>query len=78
MTESDRRRANVAIAILIAAGIALRLFVVRAQGFPSDVGTFMAWAERLAATNWREIHVYFMHEPTAPPYALSLQKYASG
>ena len=36
------------------------------------------WAERLAATNWRKIHVYFMHEPTAPPYALSLQKFASG
>lgn len=34
------------------------------------------WAERLAVTGWREIHVYFMHEPTAPPYALTLQKFA--
>ena len=31
-----------------------------------------AWAERLAATAWREIHVYFMHEPTAPAYARAL------
>jgi len=30
------------------------------------------WAERLAATGWREIHVYFMHEPTAPAYARAL------
>ena len=30
------------------------------------------WAERLAATGWREIFVYFMHEPTAPAYARSL------
>lgn len=31
-----------------------------------------AWAERLAATAWREVHVYFMHEPTAPGYAAAL------
>src|SRR5437763_487879 len=49
MTDRDRRLANVVIAILIVVGVAVRLFVVRAQGFPSDVGTFMAWAERLAA-----------------------------
>lgn len=30
------------------------------------------WAERLAATAWREIYVYFMHEPTAPAYARTL------
>jgi uncharacterized protein YecE (DUF72 family) len=30
------------------------------------------WAERLAATSWREIFVYFMHEPTAPAYAQTL------
>jgi uncharacterized protein YecE (DUF72 family) len=30
------------------------------------------WAERLAATGWREVFVYFMHEPTAPAYARSL------
>ena len=30
------------------------------------------WATRLAATNWRDIYAYFMHEPTAPAYALAL------
>jgi uncharacterized protein YecE (DUF72 family) len=30
------------------------------------------WAKRLAATGWREIYVYFMHEPTAPAYAKTL------
>jgi len=32
------------------------------------------WAERLAATGWRETFVYFMHEPTAPAYAASLMR----
>jgi uncharacterized protein YecE (DUF72 family) len=31
-----------------------------------------AWGQRLAATGWREIYVYFMHEPTAPAYAQTL------
>lgn len=31
-----------------------------------------AWAERLAATGWKEVFVYFMHEPTAPAYAQAL------
>jgi uncharacterized protein YecE (DUF72 family) len=30
------------------------------------------WAQRLAATQWQETHVYFMHEPTAPGYATTL------
>ena len=34
------------------------------------------WAERLAATGWRETFVYFMHEPTAPAYAASLMRAA--
>jgi len=33
-----------------------------------------AWATRLAATAWEQIHVYFMHEPTAPAYAQTLLK----
>ena len=33
-----------------------------------------AWAKRLAATSWEQIHVYFMHEPTAPTYAQALLK----
>ena len=36
------------------------------------------WAERLRATPWREIFVYFMHEPTAPAYAQTLQQAFDG
>jgi len=32
------------------------------------------WSERLAATQWRQIYVYFMHEPTAPGYARTLME----
>ena len=35
------------------------------------------WSERLLATGWQEIFVYFMHEPTAPPYAQTLLRHAS-
>lgn len=35
------------------------------------------WAGRLAATAWREIYVYFMHEPTAPAYAQALMKFGA-
>jgi uncharacterized protein YecE (DUF72 family) len=38
-------------------------------------GDLQAWAQRLAATGWREIHVYFMHEPTAPAYAQTLMRH---
>ncbi len=38
-------------------------------------GDLKQWANRLAATAWREIHVYFMHEPTAPPYAQTLMRF---
>jgi uncharacterized protein YecE (DUF72 family) len=34
------------------------------------------WADRLRATAWHEIHVYFMHEPTAPAYAQALMSHA--
>jgi uncharacterized protein YecE (DUF72 family) len=34
-----------------------------------------AWAKRLAATSWPQIHVYFMHEPTAPAYAHALMQH---
>lgn len=30
------------------------------------------WARRLADTKWQDVHVYFMHEPTAPGYANTL------
>jgi uncharacterized protein YecE (DUF72 family) len=32
------------------------------------------WARRLRDTSWGEVHVYFMHEPTAPAYAQTLMK----
>jgi uncharacterized protein YecE (DUF72 family) len=35
------------------------------------------WAARLAGTGWREIYVYFMHEPTAPAYAQALMRLGS-
>ena len=35
------------------------------------------WAQRLEATSWDRIHVYFMHEPTAPAYAKTLMGYAA-
>jgi uncharacterized protein YecE (DUF72 family) len=36
------------------------------------------WAERLAGTSWREVFVYFMHEPTAPAYAQALMRFEPG
>lgn len=36
------------------------------------------WAKRLAAASWTDVHVYFMHEPTAPGYAQTLLRLASG
>ena len=35
------------------------------------------WAEILRATSWQAIHVYFMHEPTAPAYARSLMTFSA-
>jgi len=35
------------------------------------------WARRLEATSWHEIHVYFMHEPTAPAYAQTLMRFGA-
>jgi uncharacterized protein YecE (DUF72 family) len=32
------------------------------------------WSRRLSETSWQEIHVYFMHEPTAPAYATTLMR----
>ncbi len=33
------------------------------------------WAERLAATGWKDVYAYFMHEPTAPAYAQALMRF---
>jgi uncharacterized protein YecE (DUF72 family) len=40
-------------------------------------GDLEQWARTLEATSWREIHVYFMHEPTAPAYAKALMQLGS-
>jgi uncharacterized protein YecE (DUF72 family) len=34
-----------------------------------------AWALRLAATGWKQIYAFFMHEPTAPAYAQTLMRH---
>ena len=39
-------------------------------------GDLREWADRIAATGWRETFVYFMHEPTAPGYAQALMNFA--
>jgi uncharacterized protein YecE (DUF72 family) len=36
------------------------------------------WRQRLAATRWQEVYAYFMHEPTAPAYAATLQDVTTG
>jgi uncharacterized protein YecE (DUF72 family) len=36
------------------------------------------WAERIAGSGWSQAFVYFMHEPTAPGYAQTLQGLAAG
>lgn len=40
-------------------------------------GDLEKWARTLEATSWREIFVYFMHEPTAPAYAKALMQFGS-
>ena len=69
-----RRRANIAIALLIVLGVAVRLLVARAQGFPSDVGTFMAWAEKLASVGPGHFYEpgYFSDYPPGFLYVLWL------
>ena len=77
MTEAaaaSRRRSNVVIVVLIVLGVAIRLLVARAQGFPSDVGTFMAWAEKLSAVGPGGFYEpgYFSDYPPAFLYVLWL------
>ena len=72
MSEAARRRANLAILVLVVAGVILRLLVTRAQGFPSDVGTFIAWAEKLAAVGPSRFYEpgYFSDYPPGFLYVL--------
>jgi len=68
------RRANIAIAVLILVGVVLRLVATRAPGFPSDVGTFMAWAQKLAAVGPSRFYEpgYFSDYPPGFLYVLWL------
>ncbi len=74
VTVTPDRRANLAIAIIVIVGVALRLLVTRAQGFPSDVGTFMAWAEKLASVGPGRFYEpgYFSDYPPGFLYVLWL------
>jgi predicted membrane-bound dolichyl-phosphate-mannose-protein mannosyltransferase/Gpi18-like mannosyltransferase len=73
-SDATRRRANIAIAVVVIGGVALRLLVTRAQGFPSDVGTFMAWAEKLASVGPARFYEpgYFSDYPPGFLYVLWL------
>src|SRR5213079_1872904 len=68
------RRAQLVVAGAIALGVVIRLLAVRAQGFPTDVGTFEAWAERLAAVGPGRFYEpgYFSDYPPGFLYVLWL------
>ncbi|MGH2377547.1 MAG: phospholipid carrier-dependent glycosyltransferase [Candidatus Limnocylindria bacterium] len=68
------RQATLILSALIALGVLLRLVVFRGQGFPSDVGTFMAWAERMVALGPGGFYApgYFSDYPPAFLYVLWL------
>ncbi|MDQ2951784.1 MAG: DUF2029 domain-containing protein, partial [Chloroflexota bacterium] len=68
------RRARLAMAGLIVAGVLVRLLLLRSPGFPSDVGTFQAWAERLASIGPGRFYEpgYFSDYPPAYLYVLWL------
>jgi len=68
------RRARLLVAGVIAIGVVARLLAVRAQGFTTDVGTFQAWAERLAQIGPGRFYEpgYFSDYPPAFLYVLWL------
>src|SRR5919201_5743708 len=68
------RRARIAIAAIIGVGVLLRLLVLRSPGFPSDVATFQAWAERLAQIGPANFYEpgYFSDYPPGYLYVLWL------
>jgi len=49
---------------------------LRLESYSDD--DLMKWARTLDATSWREMFVYFMHEPTAPAYARKLIEFGAG
>src|SRR2546428_5753379 len=68
------RRARLLIAGFTRLGVTGRLLAVRAQGFPTDVGTFQAWAERLAQIGPSRFYEpgYFSDYPPGYLYVLWL------
>ncbi len=77
MTQAERsvrddRRAHLAIAGLIAVGVAVRLLALRSPGFPSDVGTFQAWAEHMVQVGPGAFYApdYFSDYPPGYLYVL--------
>ena len=74
LTVRDDRRTNLATAGLITLGVALRLLTLRSPGFPSDVGTFQAWAEHLVQVGPGGFYApdYFSDYPPAYLYVLWL------
>jgi predicted membrane-bound dolichyl-phosphate-mannose-protein mannosyltransferase/Gpi18-like mannosyltransferase len=69
--EADRR-AHLAIAGLITLGVTLRLLTLRSPGFPSDVGTFQAWAEQMVRVGPAAFYApeYFVDYPPGYLYVL--------
>src|SRR5438067_8215371 len=68
------RHARLAVAGVIALGVVIRLLAVRARGFPTDVGTFEAWAGRHAQIGPGRFYEpgYFSDYPPAFLYVLWL------
>jgi dolichyl-phosphate-mannose--protein O-mannosyl transferase/Gpi18-like mannosyltransferase len=73
-TERGEREAALVLWGAVAVGLVLRLLVFRGQGFPSDVSTFIAWAERLAAIGPARFYEpgYFSDYPPGFLYVLWL------
>ena len=72
--ESADRTAIVWLAGSIAVGVVIRLLVFRGSGFPSDVGTFMAWAKRMADLGPQHFYApgYFSDYPPGFLYVLAV------
>ncbi len=70
--ESEEREAILLLAGAIALGVVVRLLVFRGSGFPSDVGTFMAWATRMAEVGPTAFYApgYFSDYPPGFLYVL--------
>ena len=70
--QAAERVALIALVVAIVIGVVIRLLVFRGSGFPSDVGTFMAWAERMADVGPQHFYApgYFSDYPPGFLYVL--------